>query len=330
MCAAAGPPPPDIQDKSSGSETVGGGENRTGGSTPQSSGVPQWLLDAITSPLAYITVGILVGVKVVGASDSVQTVVALSALPVVGLSVLARTPAGKALQESLTAGEVQREAARTKQLAERAVARSQLPALYGPTRSVAPWVETPPSYCDGTHAGDWGFDPLGLAADGRINRMVEAELLHGRWAMLGVPGALISEVLSRSGVDVGESVWWKVGAAKLQGETINWGGVEGFHVAGGQGVAVIAACQLVLMGGPEYARYVGIKSLEPVGVPLPGDINYPGGIFDPFRLSEDATSFEKQKVYENWTGRAAMVAFLGLAVQAAVTREGPVANLLGA
>ena len=37
-----------------------------------------------------------------------------------------------------------------------------------------------------------------------------------------------------------------------------------------KGVGVIAACQAVLMGGPEYARFVGIKSLEPVGVFLPG------------------------------------------------------------
>lgn len=289
--------------------------------------LPQWALDAVTSPLAYVTIGILVGVRVVGASDSVQTVVGLSALPVVGLSVLARTPAGQQLQNSLLAGAPEREAARLAQAAERAAARAQNTS-YGPRRPIAPWLSAPPQHCDGTYAGDWGFDHLGLAADGRLSRMVEAELLHARWAMLGVPGALIPEILSRSGIDVGESIWWKVGAAKLQGETINWGGLEGFHVAGGQGVAVIAACQLVLMGGPEYARYVGIKALEPVGVPLPGDTDYPGGIFDPFRLSEDASYFEEQKVYEVWVGRLAMVAFLGLAAQAAATRDGPIANLL--
>ena len=56
-----------------------------------------------------------------------------------------------------------------------------------------------------------------------------------------------------------------------------------------QGLWVIAACQLVLMGGPEYARYVGIKSLEPVGIFLPGNTNYPGSqLFDPldFAVSE--------------------------------------------
>jgi hypothetical protein len=44
-----------------------------------------------------------------------------------------------------------------------------------------------------------------------------------------------------------EPVWWKVGAAKLGGESLNYLGVGGFVIAGKQGVAVIAACQAVLM-----------------------------------------------------------------------------------
>lgn len=53
------------------------------------------------------------------------------------------------------------------------------------------------------------------------------------------------------------------------------------------------------MGGPEYARYVGIKSLEPVGVFLPGcpDTNYPGGgPFDPLEYSKDAPGYVEQQV----------------------------------
>lgn len=45
--------------------------------------------------------------------------------------------------------------------------------------------------------------------------------------MLAAVGCLIPEGLSMSGVEVGEPVWWKVGAAKLQGDlTLNWGGIE--------------------------------------------------------------------------------------------------------
>ncbi len=105
-------------------------------------------------------------------------------------------------------------------------------------------------------------------------------------------------------------------------------GLGGFHIAGGSGIAIIAACQLVLMGGPEYARYVGIDSLEPVGVYLPGDKDYPGGApFDPFKLADDAEEFEKQKVMEIKHGRLAMIAFLGCAIQALATGEGPVENV---
>ena len=49
----------------------------------------------------------------------------------------------------------------------------------------------------------------------------------------------------------------QVGAAKLRDDqTINWGGIQGFRIAGKQGIGIIAACQVVLMGGPEYARWV--------------------------------------------------------------------------
>jgi light-harvesting complex II chlorophyll a/b binding protein 7 len=84
------------------------------------------------------------------------------------------------------------------------------------------------------------------------------------------------------------------------------------------------------MGGPEWARRVGINSLEPVGIPLPGDADYPGGPpFDPLGLSAEAESFEVQKGRELQVGRLAMVVAAGFAAQALVTREGPLENLLG-
>lgn len=79
---------------------------------------------------------------------------------------------------------------------------------YGAARPTFPLVQTP-GYLAGEYPGDFGFDPLGLAADGRLAKMFEAELLHARWAMLAVPGCLLPELLSLSGVDIGETVWWK-------------------------------------------------------------------------------------------------------------------------
>lgn len=44
------------------------------------------------------------------------------------------------------------------------------------------------------------------------------------------------------------------------------------------GILIIALAQFLLMVGPEYARFVGIRALEPVGIFLPGEnIDYPGG-----------------------------------------------------
>lgn len=45
--------------------------------------------------------------------------------------------------------------------------------------------------------GDYGFDPLGLAASGdfALRYYREAELVHGRWAMLGCAGVLVQELV---------------------------------------------------------------------------------------------------------------------------------------
>jgi light-harvesting complex II chlorophyll a/b binding protein 7 len=282
--------------------------------------------DLISSPLFYVTFGIVGGVAIVRRFENAALL--LSAFPIVGLTLLSKTDFGANLERNILERRPALEALATERDARRAEARASSP-LYGASRPLL--VADPPRYLDGTLAGDYGFDPLGLASGGpeALDRAVELELLHARWAMLGVVGAAVPEALASAGaLDIGEPVWWKVGAAKLNGDVLDYAGVGGFVIAGGQGVAVIALCQLVLMGGPEYARYVGIRSLEPVGVYLPGDKNYPGGApFDPFGLSDDAERFEWQKVAEIKHGRLAMLATAGCAAQAIATRVGPVENL---
>ncbi|KAJ1616661.1 chlorophyll a/b-binding protein domain-containing protein, partial [Pavlovales sp. CCMP2436] len=61
-----------------------------------------------------------------------------------------------------------------------------------------------PKLLDGTHAGDSGFDPLGLARDvPTLQTMLEAELKHGRLAMLAVLGWAMAELLAESGLAPG-------------------------------------------------------------------------------------------------------------------------------
>ncbi|TVU67045.1 hypothetical protein FQP81_21195, partial [Pseudoalteromonas distincta] len=58
-----------------------------------------------------------------------------------------------------------------------------------------------PGYLNGSLPGDNGFDPLGLAEDPEnLKWFVQAELVNGRWAMLGVAGMLLPEVFTSLGI----------------------------------------------------------------------------------------------------------------------------------
>jgi hypothetical protein len=96
---------------------------------------------------------------------------------------------------------------------EAAKARS---SFFGPERPTLPAALGGGSTSlSGDLAGDYGWDPLGLwaSADTTLRTWLrEAEVLHARWAMLGIVGALVPEVLALTGADLGEPVWWKVGS----------------------------------------------------------------------------------------------------------------------
>lgn len=256
-----------------------------------------------------------------------------SAVPFVAVQALADSKYGKQLLDNLKANKPLLRAVSAAAERERRVVRARS-RWFGPRRPLwlGPLPTEAPTWLDGTLPGDYGYDPLGLGKDpNALNRYVELELLHARWAMLGALGALIPEVLQRAHVaNFLEPVWWNVGAAKLKtGEDLNYLGIAGLHVAGGQGIAIIAVCQFLLMFGPEYARACGIEALEPLGLYLPGDKNYPGSwLFVPLSLSKDAKRYELMRVREIKNGRLAMVAWLGFAAQAALTRRGPLENLL--
>ncbi|PKA56567.1 Chlorophyll a-b binding protein 1B, chloroplastic [Apostasia shenzhenica] len=264
--------------------------------------------------------------------EELAGVLIFSAIPFTAVKAVANSSVGERLRRRLeeTKKGAEESSSRFKALTRQAREAS---IWYGRDRPrwLGPIPYEYPSHLTGEYPGDYGFDVAGLGKDPvAFQKNFNYEILHARWAMLASLGVIIPELLDYLGiVHFVEPVWWRVGYAKLQGDTLDYLGIPGLHIAGSQGVLVIAICQALLMVGPEYARYCGIEALEPLGIYLPGDINYPGGfLFDPLGLSKDPAAFEELKVKEIKNGRLAMVAWLGFYIQAALTHKGALQNLI--
>nr|XP_027123670.1 chlorophyll a-b binding protein P4, chloroplastic-like isoform X2 [Coffea arabica] len=155
-----------------------------------------------------------------------------------------------------------------------------------------PGLASPP-YLDGSLPGDNGFDPLGLAEDPENLRwMIQAELVNSRWAMLGVVGMILPEVLTKIGI-INAPNWYDAGKAE--------------YFASSSTLFVI---EFILFHYVEIRRWQDIKN--------PGCVNQ-----DPIFKSYSLPPHEC-----GYPGRLAMLAFLGFIIQYNVTGEGPFDNLL--
>ncbi|XP_010500206.1 PREDICTED: photosystem I chlorophyll a/b-binding protein 5, chloroplastic [Camelina sativa] len=182
----------------------------------------------------------------------------------------------------------------------------------------------PPPYLDGKLAGDYGFDPLGLGEDPEsLKWYVQAELVHSRFAMLGVAGILFTDLLRTTGIrDL--PVWYEAGAVK-------------FDFASTKTLIFV---QFLLMGFAETKRYMdfvspGSQAKEEsfffgIEASLEGlEPGYPGGpLLNPLGLAKDIQNAHDWKLKEIKNGRLAMMAMLGFFVQASVTHTGPIDNLV--
>lgn len=181
----------------------------------------------------------------------------------------------------------------------------------------------PPTHLNGTLVGDFGFDPLGLGEDPKSLRWyVQAELVHGRFAMAGVAGILFTDLLRVTGIN-NLPVWYEAGAVK-------------FEFASTEALFIL---QLFLMGFVETKRYMdfvspGSQAREGSFLGLEAALEglepgYPGGpLFNPLGFAKDIHNADELKLKEIKNGRLAMVAMLGFIVQANVTHAGPIDNLM--
>ena len=189
---------------------------------------------------------------------------------------------------------------------------------YGPNRPKwLPGAEIP-AYLTGEYAGDYGFDPVGLAADPEnFARYREAEVLHGRWAMLATVGFLVPEFLAKfSGVQFAEPVWFKAGYGLFEGGIDYLGNPDLIHA---QNAAIILGTQLILMGAIEAWRWNAPENKQL-------DRTYPSGVFDPLGFGNNEEQLAYLKVKEIKNGRLAMVSVFGYAIQAWYTGVGPLEN----
>ncbi|KAI4380814.1 hypothetical protein MLD38_006960 [Melastoma candidum] len=180
---------------------------------------------------------------------------------------------------------------------------------------------SPPEWLDGSLPGDFGFDPLGLGSDPELLKwFAQAELMHGRWAMLAVFGILVPEMLERMGF-IQDFSWYEAGTREYFADT-----------------TTLFVVQMALMAWAEGRRWADFIKPGCVDVefdlphkekPKP-DVGYPGGFwFDPMmwgRGSPEPVMVLRTKEIKN--GRLAMLAFMGFWFQAIYTGQDPIDNLM--
>ncbi|GAX81866.1 hypothetical protein CEUSTIGMA_g9294.t1 [Chlamydomonas eustigma] len=184
---------------------------------------------------------------------------------------------------------------------------------------------TRPAYLNGSMAGDYGFDPLGLGKDPEALRWYQqAELVHGRTAMTAVAGIVLPGLASKTGL-VNIPQWYEAGKAYIESD-------------GAIPFGPLLFVNFVLTHFVEVKRWQDFRKPKSQGEPgsffgfesafaFSGENGYPGGAFDPLKLASSPAAKDDYKLKEIKNGRLAMLAFMGFVAQYAATGKGPIDNL---
>lgn len=173
-----------------------------------------------------------------------------------------------------------------------------------------------PANLDGSHAGDFGFDPLGLSpTDGDLYVQMEAEIKHGRLAMLAVVGWPLAEMAGLDGLlaDGGRAPSVLNGALldsplALATTLLFFGGVGAFEYF--TALRPKAATRL----GAQHAT--DMELVWDMGVAGDADFD-PLGLYGTF--GNDALGRKAMRDVEVANGRAAMVGIASFAFLEALT-----------
>ena len=164
---------------------------------------------------------------------------------------------------------------------------------------------------DGSMAGDVGFDPLGLSEIEAVGIdlywLREAELKHGRVAMLAVVGFVWVEAF-------GPAPGCEMANAKNQ--------IDAFWQLWNAHPQYIAASLIFIMF-VEAISGIAATSGRESGQRAPGDFG-----FDPFKI-KGTDKWDRYALQEIKNGRLAMWAAAGEILQGCTTDTGALGNLLG-